>query len=118
MANTVTTTFHSVNAIVIRDDTQSGSQHIFLQRDPFGLFTLQYILSTFEHPDRVESTVVQSTDLQFLIFFDRELQETRREQGIYVFIGLDENNQLFDLHPEHHLMQVALAMESYVLFSL
>jgi len=106
-------TFHSADAIIVRDNVQSGSQHMFLQHDTSGLFSLQYVHSTFEFPDHVESTIIDSSDLRLLIFFDRVLQETLRVEGVYVFVGIDESNCLFDLHPEHHLMHVALAMDMY-----
>jgi len=112
MSNSLTT-FHSADAIVVRDDVRSGSQHMFLQRDASSLFSLQYLQSSFESPDRVESTIIQASDLRLLVFFNRVLQQMLRVQGIYIFLGLDKNNLLFDLHPEHHLMHVALAMDMY-----
>ena len=105
-------TLHSADAIVIRNDSQSGLQHIFLQCNASGHYELQYLHSTFEHPDNVDSTIIKISNLRFLVFFDRVLQQTLRKQGIYIFLGLNNDNRLVDLHAEHHLMQVALAMDT------
>lgn len=105
----------SADAIVICNDFQSGHDHIALQHHADGCFTLLHVLSSFDSPNHVESTIVHTTDFLLLVFFDPVLQQTMCSDGIYVFIGLNNNNNPVDLHPEHHLMTVALTMDKQVL---